>query len=286
MPFTPYHLGPALAIGLPLRKHLHTPTFIIANIIVDIEPFIIIIFNLKYPLHGYLHTIVGGIILGVIIGYIMKLIEKIFHPLWRKLLLTPKEYTSLRSYIIPGILGILLHISMDIPLYHEMKPFYPIIINPFYNPQLTKAIYELCIFMGIVGLLYYFYLITITSIQYGLLLLGLSYIVGSLYIYNLYIYGLHDISLTLLMRIPLIIGLIIIIASIPLFIGKIIKISFPIMILSLIISSGWISYLFIEFIATNIVTLTPLLLTLIISIITAHIVTILQVYKTLRGIKE
>lgn len=38
MPVTPFYLGPALATGLPLRKFIHAPTFIIADIILDLDP--------------------------------------------------------------------------------------------------------------------------------------------------------------------------------------------------------------------------------------------------------
>jgi len=159
VPFTPLHLGPALAIGLPLRKHIHTPTFIIANIIVDIEPLITLIFNLNYPLHGYLHTLMGAFIIGLILGYLMHLLERVLSLLWKKLHLVCKTSLNLKAFIIAGTSGTILHVLMDSPLYYDIKPLYPIPINPFYNPRLTVIIYETCIFMGILGLLYYFYLI-------------------------------------------------------------------------------------------------------------------------------
>jgi len=48
MPFTPFHLGPALTIGLPLRRFIHAPTFIVANVIVDVEPFLVMVLGLNY----------------------------------------------------------------------------------------------------------------------------------------------------------------------------------------------------------------------------------------------
>ena len=42
MPFTPFHLGPALGFGLPLRNYLHVPTFLVASILVDVEPFVVL----------------------------------------------------------------------------------------------------------------------------------------------------------------------------------------------------------------------------------------------------
>lgn len=77
MPFTPLHIGPALIIGLPLRRHIHAPTFIVANVILDIEPFIVIAYNLSYPLHGYLHTFLGALIVGAALSYFMYVFKRL-----------------------------------------------------------------------------------------------------------------------------------------------------------------------------------------------------------------
>ncbi len=65
MPFTPFHFGPTLGFGLSLRGYLHAPTFIIANVIVDVEPFLVLFLGLRYPLHGYLHTFLLALVTGL-----------------------------------------------------------------------------------------------------------------------------------------------------------------------------------------------------------------------------
>ncbi len=165
MPFTPFHLGPALAIGLPLRRFIHVPTFIIANIVVDLEPLMVLALNLDYPLHGYLHTFIGAFAIGIALGYSMYMLERVFNPLWRKLLLVPSPSRDLKAFIVAGVSGTLLHVLMDSPLYHDIRPLYPISTNPFYNPELTTVIYGLCVFMGILGLLYYLYLVAKYSLR-------------------------------------------------------------------------------------------------------------------------
>jgi membrane-bound metal-dependent hydrolase YbcI (DUF457 family) len=158
MPFTSFHIGPGLGLGLPLRKHMHAPTFILANIIVDIEPLIVIIFNLRYPLHGYLHTLLSAFIAGLILGYAIYLLEEPLRPLYKKLLLEGDENLNLKSFIIAGIFGMELHVLLDSPLYEDIKPLYPLTINPLYNPKLTPEIYDICVWMGILGLAYYIWL--------------------------------------------------------------------------------------------------------------------------------
>ena len=67
MPFTPFHLGPALGLGLPLRRYMHVPTFIVASVILDVEPFLVLQFGLNYPLHGYLHTFLASLFVGFLL---------------------------------------------------------------------------------------------------------------------------------------------------------------------------------------------------------------------------
>jgi hypothetical protein len=81
MPFTPFHLGPALGLGLPLRKNVHVPTFIMANVILDVEPFLVLQFGLNYPLHGYLHTFLASLFAGLLFGYAMFILERFVQPL-------------------------------------------------------------------------------------------------------------------------------------------------------------------------------------------------------------
>ncbi len=159
MPFTPFHLGPALGFGLPLRKYMHAPTFVVANVIVDVEPFLVLFLGLRYPLHGYLHTFFSAFFVGLALGYAMFLLEKILYPLHKILLLEKDQTLNLRSFLVPGVLGTLFHVLLDSPLYSDIRPFYPLTINPLYNPSLTSEVYSFCVWMGILGIVFYGYLL-------------------------------------------------------------------------------------------------------------------------------
>ena len=50
MPFTPYHLGPRLFVGLLFLGFIDFPTFIVANVIVGGEPFLVLTLSMNYPL--------------------------------------------------------------------------------------------------------------------------------------------------------------------------------------------------------------------------------------------
>jgi membrane-bound metal-dependent hydrolase YbcI (DUF457 family) len=148
MPFTPFHLGPGLGLALPLRKYLHTPTFLLASVIVDMEPSLVLFLGLRYPLHGYPHTFLLAISIGLVLGYTMFLLEKFLQPLYKTFLLETDNSLNLKSFVVAGGLGTGLHVLLDTPLYTDITPFYPITANPFYNLSLTPEIYSLCVWMG------------------------------------------------------------------------------------------------------------------------------------------
>jgi membrane-bound metal-dependent hydrolase YbcI (DUF457 family) len=155
MPFTPFHLGPAVGLGLPLRKYLHTPTFIVASVILDIEPFLVLHFNLDYPLHGYLHTFIFAFFVGLLLGYVAFFLERSLKPFFKVLLLETGNDLRLRSFLLTGAFGTMLHVLLDSPLYTDIHPFYPLTANPLYDPSLSLEIYTFCVWMGIFGLVYY-----------------------------------------------------------------------------------------------------------------------------------
>lgn len=156
MPFTPFHLGPALAIGLPLRRYIHAPTFIVGNVIIDVEGLSVIVLGLNYPLHGYLHTLLFAAVIGLLVGFVMFKLEKPMQPFYRKIQLETNSTLKLKSFLLAGVLGAALHVLFDAFLYAEMEPFFPWTINPLLNAGLSMSqVYMACVGLGIIGILYY-----------------------------------------------------------------------------------------------------------------------------------
>jgi membrane-bound metal-dependent hydrolase YbcI (DUF457 family) len=162
MPFTPFHLGPALCLGIPLRKYIHAPTFILANVILDIEPLLVLLLGLRYPLHGYFHTFIAAIGIGIAFGLVMFLLERPMHPLYKRLLLETDAPFKKSQFRIAGVLGIMLHVLFDAPLYYDIKPFYPLTANPLYGWASSSEIYLLSAWMGVLGIIFYSLLIVRT----------------------------------------------------------------------------------------------------------------------------
>ncbi len=156
-PFTLLHLGPALAFGLPLRKYLHAPTFIVANVVLDIEPFLVVFFRLHYPLHGYLHTLLLAVAVGLLLGYIMFKLERRIQPAYRLLLLETNRSYGVKSFLVAGVAGAMLHVLFDAPLYSDITPFFPYTANPLLESGVLAGfgVYALCLWMGIFALAFY-----------------------------------------------------------------------------------------------------------------------------------
>jgi membrane-bound metal-dependent hydrolase YbcI (DUF457 family) len=134
MPFTPYHLGPALLFGLLFLSFIDFPTFLVANVIVDIEPFLVLTLNLNYPLHGFFHSFLGGTLVAVLLALMMRQIRDRLSPLLSFFKLEQK--TSFMRILVAAFSGVYIHILLDSLIYTDIQPFYP----STYNPLLTTGI--------------------------------------------------------------------------------------------------------------------------------------------------
>ena len=125
MPFTPFHLGPGLFLGLLLLRFLDFPTFLIANVIVDVEPLLVLVCGLDYPLHGFFHSFLGGTVVALVLTLVMNRIREAVSPLLAFLRL--EQRSSLTSIFCASMSGVYLHILLDARMYGDIRPLYPFI---------------------------------------------------------------------------------------------------------------------------------------------------------------
>lgn len=156
MPFTPFHLGPASAFGLLLNRFLNLTTFIVASVIIDIEPLMVLFFNLNYPLHGFFHSFLGGSIVAVVMAFLITTFSNSIQQMTNFIKI--KQNFSKKAIWLASFSGIYLHILFDAPLYTDIRPFYPLDINPFYGLVSASVIYSLCAILILAGVLIYAYM--------------------------------------------------------------------------------------------------------------------------------
>ena len=109
MPVTPFHFGPGFFIKSILFKRFSFRVFILANILIDIEPLYYILTN-QYPLHRFFHTYIGATVVAIVSIFLGRII-------WRQI---PKS-----AIIIGAFLGTHSHILLDSVMHADLQPFYP-----------------------------------------------------------------------------------------------------------------------------------------------------------------
>ena len=123
MPFTPYHFGPSGFFGLVFRKWIDIPVFVLANVIVDVEVLVIMLFRLGYPIHRYCHTFLIGAAVGALWGVAVYPLRHLFKKIMQ--LFRMPYHTNLRKMVISGILGVWLHVLIDATYHFDVKMFWP-----------------------------------------------------------------------------------------------------------------------------------------------------------------
>jgi len=143
MPFTPFHLGPALLFGLALFFVFDLPTLLIASVIPDVEPFYVMYFHVSgYPLHGFFHSYLGSSILAVLAVAIIYPLRGLLNKIMMAFRISQKS--SFKKILFTSFVGTYSHVFLDSFLYSEMVPFYPLQGNPFINALSDSVVYGLC----------------------------------------------------------------------------------------------------------------------------------------------
>jgi len=149
MPFTIFHLGPALLLGMLLFNYVNLPALLLSSVIMDLEPLAVLLLGLKYPAHGFFHSFLGGTVVGVLVFFIMTALDRRVQKLMSLLKLEQKY--SRRSILLACLLGVYSHTLLDSSLgYYDIQPLFPFPGNPFYI-QTTTGVYLFCTLSFILG---------------------------------------------------------------------------------------------------------------------------------------
>ncbi|NHI88956.1 MAG: hypothetical protein EAX87_05485 [Candidatus Thorarchaeota archaeon] len=153
MPFTPYHFGPALFIGILLFPFIDLATIMVASVILDLEPLAVILFDLQMPLHAFFHTYLGATIVACGLSVSLYPFRKYLNEIVSFFGL--KQESSMRHIISASFIGTYSHVLLDSFLYSEMNPFFPLLGNPFVGLLGFGFVYNLCVVLGVAGFFIY-----------------------------------------------------------------------------------------------------------------------------------
>jgi len=159
MPFTPFHLGPALLLGVLLFYWVDLPTLLAASVLVDVRAVAVVYGPLSGPTHGILTTFVGGTFLALLLGgFVLALPQAVQQ--------FPSRFRLARTaqpapVFLGALLGVASHVVLDAMLYADVQPFWPLVTNPFLlEPSVAVgAVYGGCVVAGAVGLARLYWLV-------------------------------------------------------------------------------------------------------------------------------
>jgi membrane-bound metal-dependent hydrolase YbcI (DUF457 family) len=147
MPFTPFHFGPALLFGYPLRRRMDFVTFLIANVITDVRATLVFFGVLPGPLHGPLHnTYLGSFAVALVLAGSVLLFSRRFPTVARRVSSHPE---SARAVVGGSVAGTWLHVTLDAFTHPDIQPFSPLPGNPLYGLTGDLGIAEGVIIYGL-----------------------------------------------------------------------------------------------------------------------------------------
>ena len=129
-------------MGLVFNRYLDLPAFLLANVVVDLEPLAVMTFRWDYPMHGYFHTFLVGGLVGAIWGMGVFGLRGVFQLVmeWLRLAYQPGVVKA----VVSGVLGVWLHVLLDGMIYQDISPFFPWERNPLLGLVNAGKLYSIC----------------------------------------------------------------------------------------------------------------------------------------------
>ena len=150
MPFTPIHMGPGILIKAILQGSFSLMVFGWTQIVMDIQPLIVILTN-EGHLHGFTHTYVGGTLIAIFSA----LSGKYLSELGLKLIGVAEGISIKITWWVSfssAFIGSITHVLFDSIMHGDVEPFYPFTLNnEFYGLISISALHKLCLYSGLVG---------------------------------------------------------------------------------------------------------------------------------------
>jgi len=149
MPFTPFHFGPAILIGLLALKYLDFPTFVAANVIIDWRAALVFLGFWPPPLHGWVHTYIGAALMSIMLVAAMTHVRPLIDNELQEMKII-QEITKKRIFLA-AFSGTFLHVTIDAMHHPYMQPFMPFDLRPFFGLASTlelRAITLACLLLS------------------------------------------------------------------------------------------------------------------------------------------
>jgi len=161
MPFTALHIGPALLVALLVYPLLDIPSLLVASIVIDLEPLLVILLSLPQPLHGPYHSLTVSIPIGLAVAVAMYLMRGFTSRYLERLGLPQSD--DVRGYLAASLIGVWGHVLLDSFLYSEMSLIYPWQWNPLLGLVSYGTIFNVCLISFPLALIVYLLRVTLMA---------------------------------------------------------------------------------------------------------------------------
>ncbi|MET3008658.1 metal-dependent hydrolase [Stenotrophomonas koreensis] len=149
MPFTPFHLGPGLALKALGGRHFSLMVFAGAQVLMDIEPLLGLL-GLIDSLHGVSHSLAGALLIGLL----ATLTGRPIGNRMLRLLRWPAPPIDWPAAALGAFVGSLSHIALDALMHADIQPLWPLTTaNPLRDALSWSALHGGCALLGLLGLL-------------------------------------------------------------------------------------------------------------------------------------
>jgi len=155
MPFTPFHFGPAILLGLLLLKKLDFPTFVAANVAVDWRAFLVFFGFWPEPLHSWQHSYLGATVLSIALGSVMLYLRPYIEVLMQEFMI--EQSFSPKSIFLAAFSGTFLHVTLDAFHHPSMQTFLPLDMRPLFGLLSTSEVRALTFSMMFLSIPVYIY---------------------------------------------------------------------------------------------------------------------------------
>jgi membrane-bound metal-dependent hydrolase YbcI (DUF457 family) len=160
VPFTPFHMGPALAFKALAGRRFSVLVFGLAQVAMDIEPLIGMLSGWEV-LHGWTHTWLGATLIGLLVAAAAPPLARLILASWNRFLegqglpwLASPPVISRMAAASGAMLGTWSHVLLDGVMHADMHPLAPWSKDNLLLGALpTGELHLFCVGAGIVGMM-------------------------------------------------------------------------------------------------------------------------------------
>jgi len=160
MPFTPFHMGPGLAVKAVSGRHFSLMVFGFSQVAIDIEPLVRIIRG-DAVLHGFTHTYLGATLIALVSVVVGRPVCQFFLNYWTPDPSSPflnwlrgRRFISWPAAFAGAFVGTYSHIFLDSIMHSDMQPLAPLSdANTLLHVVSLEGLHLLCVLSGVLGAL-------------------------------------------------------------------------------------------------------------------------------------